>query len=436
MSKTVTFAGSQDTTYVASSADSIYNFAQGSTVAVSGGVAIDASSEAKQRAIVMNGVVDTGTNTEDDIGVLVGSSATHKGGGDLSIGASGQILAYTGVQTYGAGQTIENSGHIESGFSGVNTGGQGTNLGNTGSISSDNTGVAMWGGNSELHNMGNVDGKVNGAWFSGGHNFLLNDFHIGSTEGYGVVSYSDISIVNHSDISGYTGIGLWGDAKDVNHVTNTGHLSGHKIAIIGGDSREIIRNSGEIDGDITLGDGNDTFDNRGGTFVGTAAGGGGNDTYIVDDPSIQLTEDAHAGKDTVRSSVTFSLADNFEVLQLTGVADIWGIGNAGSNKIGGNAGDNLLSGAAGNDHLTGFGGADTFVFKSGDGHDTVTDFAAAGKHHDMAALLFDGIDSFADLKGHMSQHGHDVLLTLDNDDVLTLKHVDTHDLSAADFSFS
>lgn len=196
MSNTVTFAGSQDVTYVASSADTTYNFAQGSTIAPAGGIGIDASSEAKHRDIVFEGVIGTGTNSDDDIGLLVGSSTTHKGGGDLSIGASGHVLAYTGVQTFGAGQTIDNSGHIEASFSGVNAGGHGTNLGNSGSISSTNTAVAMWGGGSELHNMGNIDGKVSGAWFSSGDNFLLNDFHIGSTEGDGVTSYGDITIVN------------------------------------------------------------------------------------------------------------------------------------------------------------------------------------------------------------------------------------------------
>jgi Ca2+-binding RTX toxin-like protein len=98
--------------------------------------------------------------------------------------------------------------------------------------------------------------------------------------------------------------------------------------------------------------------------------------------------------------------------------------------------DGLISGGASNDHLAGFGGADAFVFKSGNGHDAIADFQATGKHHDTAALLFDGIDSFAHLKDHMSQHGHDVVLAFDNGDSLTLHHVDMHELRAGDFSFS
>ena len=43
-----------------------------------------------------------------------------------------------------------------------------------------------------------------------------------------------------------------------------------------------------------------------------------NDTYIVDNASEHLTEGASAGKDTVMSSVAWTLATDFENLTLTG----------------------------------------------------------------------------------------------------------------------
>jgi beta-glucanase (GH16 family) len=49
-------------------------------------------------------------------------------------------------------------------------------------------------------------------------------------------------------------------------------------------------------------------------------------------------------------------------------------GTAGANTLTGGAGADTITGSAGNDHLTGGAGKDTFVFRTGDGSDTVTDF--------------------------------------------------------------
>ena len=57
-------------------------------------------------------------------------------------------------------------------------------------------------------------------------------------------------------------------------------------------------------------------------------------------------------------------------------------GDAGNDTLIGNAGDDLLWGGAGNDTLTGGSGADDFWFtSSGDGVDTVTDFAPGDMLH-------------------------------------------------------
>jgi Ca2+-binding RTX toxin-like protein len=54
------------------------------------------------------------------------------------------------------------------------------------------------------------------------------------------------------------------------------------------------------------------------------AGGLGNDTYIVDDAADAVTEVAGQGTDSVRASVSYTLAANVEALVLTGVASING----------------------------------------------------------------------------------------------------------------
>ena len=79
----------------------------------------------------------------------------------------------------------------------------------------------------------------------------------------------------------------------------------------------------------------------------TLAGGAGNDTYIVDDARITITEDASAGTDLVKASVNWVLADSLENLTLTGTAAIDGAGNAQNNVLTGNAAANILSGGDG-----------------------------------------------------------------------------------------
>ncbi|MCW3796686.1 hypothetical protein OMW55_02535 [Sphingomonas sp. BN140010] len=111
----------------------------------------------------------------------------------------------------------------------------------------------------------------------------------------------------------------------------------------------------------------------GGVGADTMAGGLGNDRYIVDDAGDVVTEGLNAGRDTVVSSVNYSLGTNIEDLVLTGGA-LTGNGNELANRIEGNGLSNTLHGGAGNDviiggngfdKLYGDGGNDTFVFGAG-----------------------------------------------------------------------
>jgi trimeric autotransporter adhesin len=106
-------------------------------------------------------------------------------------------------------------------------------------------------------------------------------------------------------------------------------------------------------------DGNDWIDGGGG--ADKLIGGYGDDTYVVDNTADAITELASAGNDTVRVSLTYTLAANLENLVLTGTAAINGTGNGDANRLEGNANDNTLSGGAGADTLLGGAGNDVYV---------------------------------------------------------------------------
>jgi serralysin len=155
-----------------------------------------------------------------------------------------------------------------------------------------------------------------------------------------------------------------------------------------------------------------------------------------------VIENAGEGVDTVRSQVSYTLAENVENLTLLGAGNYNGTGNASDNVIVGNTGSNVLNGGggndtlaggAGNDTLTGGSGNDTFVFGPGFGKDKVTDFAAGSDK-----LQFDS-HVFADAQHVFAasvQVGADVVITYDASNSVTLKNVALSSLHAGDFFFT
>jgi Ca2+-binding RTX toxin-like protein len=138
------------------------------------------------------------------------------------------------------------------------------------------------------------------------------------------------------------------------------------------------------DNAITGNSGNNVLD--GGAGNDTLTGGNGNDTYVVDSILDSVVESATGGVDTVNSSVSYTLGNNVENLNLTGASDINGTGNGLANTITGNSGNNVLDGGAGNDTLTGGAGNDLYIIDSAS--DLVVESAAGGTDTINSSVTF------------------------------------------------
>ncbi|ESQ92573.1 beta strand repeat-containing protein [Asticcacaulis benevestitus] len=111
--------------------------------------------------------------------------------------------------------------------------------------------------------------------------------------------------------------------------------------------------------------GNDILDGGGG--IDTLIGGLGDDEYYIRSSADIIVENSDEGYDKVYSSVSYTMSENVEFLELYGDADADVTGNSMDNSLQGNLGDNILIGGGGNDTLWGYyTGTDVLIGGSGD----------------------------------------------------------------------
>ncbi len=130
-------------------------------------------------------------------------------------------------------------------------------------------------------------------------------------------------------------------------------------------------------------------------------GGLGNDTYIINSATDNITELVGGGTaDRAKASVSFTLAagDNIEFLETTNAAGTGALGLTGNEiaqTIIGNAGANVINGARGNDVLTGGLGQDSFLFNTtlnaATNRDVITDFNVVADRIMLENTVFTGV---------------------------------------------
>ena len=122
-----------------------------------------------------------------------------------------------------------------------------------------------------------------------------------------------------------------------------------------------------------------------------------------------ITEDSNAGIDNVQSSISYTLANNFENLTLTGKTAINGTGNDLDNTLTGNAAANVLNGGGGNDAMIGGKGNDTYYVDAT--ADVVSEAANAGTDTIITSLSTYSISALTNIENLNYSGSSDAILT-------------------------
>lgn len=195
-------------------------------------------------------------------------------------------------------------------------------------------------------------------------------------DGNGIILGSGITrvrIVNTGEIIGTTGTGIVvnADAGQTggSTINNAGYIYGSTWAFTGGEGDDRIFNSGTLDGDVLLLEGDDRYEGGAGIVTGEIAGGQGNDTLSGGDAPD--TMDGGTDNDLLvgRGGDDNLSGGNGNDTLLGGDGNDLMDGGSDDDVITGNAGDDTMSGGIGNDLLVGQDGSD--LIEGGSQNDTM-----------------------------------------------------------------
>ena len=171
------------------------------------------------------------------------------------------------------------------------------------------------------------------------------------------------------------------------NLTGTGDSNGTgnslNNAITGNSGANSLTGGAGIDTLSGMG-GNDRLD--GGLGADILAGGAGDDTYILDNFSDSVSENAGEGYDTIVSDKNWTLGANFEALRLNGTAAFNATGNTLNNALTGNANANIIDGGIGADTMTGGKGDDLYYVDNAG--DSVVEIAGEGTDKVISRVTF------------------------------------------------
>ncbi|WP_305072129.1 hypothetical protein [Microvirga puerhi] len=240
---------------------------------------------------------------------------------------------------------VFNSGVIIAGVTGIFVELSG-NVTNSGLIQAGSVGVSFTAGNAFLNNTGTIAAQMAVSGSLEGDTFLNQ----------GIVQGA-VLLNDGNDLYDGRG-GTVTDVVDMGKGNDTAYGGAGVETLLGGAGDDSLFGNGGNDS-LVGGIGQDYLD--GGAGADTLVGGTDNDTYVVDNAGDVVTEGFDEGRDTVQTSISYTLGRNLENLVLTGSAHISGAGNELANIITGNDGDNTLDGGAGADRLQGGIGNDTYI---------------------------------------------------------------------------
>jgi len=157
--------------------------------------------------------------------------------------------------------------------------------------------------------------------------------------------------------------------------------------------------------------GDNRLDSAGG--LDTLTGGDGDDIYVINNAATVVSEMAghHSGRDRILSSVSLTLPDHVEELELTSAFARTATGNALDNTLVGTRSANILDGLVGDDEMIGGAGNDLYYVDSAS--DTTVELSGGGTDHVIASLSWTLSDYVEDLTLSPSAGAVGVELNLD-----------------------